>query len=261
MQSHGRDAYRTGFTLIELLVVIAVIALLISLLLPALAGAREAGRAVRCLSNERQIGAAMMLYAGANKEFVPREGVDPLTPNAPRDRPPWACVLRPFIDPQVNGGYDTGDQFARAVYYRCPSRIADGHNIHYVVNGLAFLRPGVVDTRGQFNDRYRRGLTPLHLIARPAGCVYQTEFKEDAAGTFYHQVYTPNAADIAIAQFYDVWAAAHVTGGPVQARIFPGRHGNGASVSFFDGHAAHVPERQVQDLSMWDDGIHYWLRF
>jgi len=53
---------RAGFTLIELLVVIAVIALLASLLLPALTKAREMGRRIKCVSNLRNINLAFMLY-------------------------------------------------------------------------------------------------------------------------------------------------------------------------------------------------------
>src|SRR5262245_5171620 len=62
-----------GFTLIELLVVIAIIALLIGILLPALRQAREAGRSVKCLANQRSIGMALSMYEDVYKEWQPRE--------------------------------------------------------------------------------------------------------------------------------------------------------------------------------------------
>ena len=61
-----------AFTLIELLVVIAIIAMLIAMLLPALNKARSAARSVVCMSNQRQIGILMEVYANEQSGFLPR---------------------------------------------------------------------------------------------------------------------------------------------------------------------------------------------
>jgi len=59
-----------AFTLIELLVVVAIIAVLVSLLLPALATAREQGRAIQCASNLKQVGLAVNLYADSHNDIL-----------------------------------------------------------------------------------------------------------------------------------------------------------------------------------------------
>jgi prepilin-type N-terminal cleavage/methylation domain-containing protein len=60
-----------GFTLVELLVVIGIIALLISMLLPALGRAREAAKQTQCLSNLRQVHQLFVLYANSSRDRVP----------------------------------------------------------------------------------------------------------------------------------------------------------------------------------------------
>ena len=58
------------FTLIELLIVIAIIAILASMLLPALGKARDMAKSVRCVGNQKQCTAAMTLYAGDYKDYI-----------------------------------------------------------------------------------------------------------------------------------------------------------------------------------------------
>src|SRR3954468_17763635 len=70
-QRIGARQHRGAFTLVELLVVIGIIALLISILLPSLAKAREQGNSVKCLSNLRQIAMACIQYANNNKSYLP----------------------------------------------------------------------------------------------------------------------------------------------------------------------------------------------
>lgn len=62
---------RAAFTLIELLVVLAIVAVLAGLLLPAIESARDEGKKAACLSNLRQIGAGIALYAAENEMKIP----------------------------------------------------------------------------------------------------------------------------------------------------------------------------------------------
>jgi prepilin-type N-terminal cleavage/methylation domain-containing protein len=75
----GAPRKPAGFTLIELLVVIAIIAILAAMLLPALSRAKERAIRIQCLSNIRQFGLAIIIYAGDNGQKLPTFGSDPGT--------------------------------------------------------------------------------------------------------------------------------------------------------------------------------------
>lgn len=74
-----------AFTIVELLIVIVIISLLAAMILPALGKAKEKARKSSCLGNLRQLGVAVMAYAGNNADFLPmavRVGTDPEDPKS-----------------------------------------------------------------------------------------------------------------------------------------------------------------------------------
>jgi prepilin-type N-terminal cleavage/methylation domain-containing protein/prepilin-type processing-associated H-X9-DG protein len=71
MSQFQRSRKPAGFTLVELLVVMAIIAILISLLLPAMKKVREQARTTTCLTNLRQLGSSIQMYATDNNDYIP----------------------------------------------------------------------------------------------------------------------------------------------------------------------------------------------
>src|SRR4051812_30800655 len=71
-QSIRRSPGRPAFTLIELLVVVGIIAVLVSILLPALNRARESAKDVMSKPNENQLYKACLMFAGNNQDRLPR---------------------------------------------------------------------------------------------------------------------------------------------------------------------------------------------
>jgi prepilin-type N-terminal cleavage/methylation domain-containing protein len=92
---------RRGFTLIELLVVISIIAVLMSLILPAVQQAREAGRRTQCMNNQKNIALGAIAYATARRGKLPASGyyglVTASTPSLYPQRS-WVVELLPNLD-------------------------------------------------------------------------------------------------------------------------------------------------------------------
>lgn len=84
-----------AFTLTELLVVIAIVSILAAILFPVLAKAREQARKTACLSNEKQLGMALLEYAQDNDELIPA-GL-PTTPLNHLSGLGWGGIIYPYI--------------------------------------------------------------------------------------------------------------------------------------------------------------------
>jgi len=109
----GKDS---GFTLIELLVVIAIIAILAAILFPVFAQAREKARSITCLSNQKQIGTGIMMYAQDYDEMYP------MSQYGGCDGEPqliWSAVVYPYIKSGTR--YADGTHWASDGLFRCPS--------------------------------------------------------------------------------------------------------------------------------------------
>src|SRR4051794_3189456 len=109
--SNRSQRLRLGFTLVELLVVIGIIAVLISVLLPALSRARQQANTVRCASNIRQIMMGFHFYANENKGLLPAQRLP--------GQFDWSRnILAALVgERNMNGAQAKGGNYD---YFRCP---------------------------------------------------------------------------------------------------------------------------------------------
>ena len=147
---------RPAFTLVELLVVIGIIALLISILLPALSKARESANTVKCLANIRSLAQAAITYASANKgcilpaQYETKLGTD--QQNLDGDSA-WPNLL-------VDGGYiqapdSTGKTSSKTgTAFYCPSARDDMADITSLIGNSTTIPADRNDDRASMTVRY-----------------------------------------------------------------------------------------------------------
>ena len=151
--SRKQTSTKHAFTLIELLVVIAIIAILAAILFPVFAKAREKARQTMCLSNEKQISLAFMMYAEDYDETMAPAGAYQGTANAwdpwGFDWYPWQIMVNPYIKSNAQSG-NNGLTPPETVF-ACPSNYNTTDASAFLEGPYQFSSDYVVNFNQSFN--------------------------------------------------------------------------------------------------------------
>ncbi|MGB7159593.1 MAG: prepilin-type N-terminal cleavage/methylation domain-containing protein [Tepidisphaeraceae bacterium] len=160
-----RRRAHTAFTLVELLVVIGIIAVLVSLFLPALTAAREASRRVQCASNLRQVAVGTILLAQVNKGHYRLSHRDVKEVDASARGYSGLAYLNPVNDHIAWVSGHLGERYLREAgvdlaKVACPNRLGTSDDDNWVKINPNRWRNGYYVMAGRWEERYPYTISP-----------------------------------------------------------------------------------------------------
>ena len=217
-----RNASRTAFTLIEMLVVIAIIALLASIISPAVTGALRRARSTKCLSNLRQIGVATSQYAGDHKGGLPLAKVS--------NTLHWFQLLYPYVGREDTNWEDPNDH--TSVFWGCPEWLGRDSGWNIPPQGAP-----AISSPGYGMNVYP--VLPNHWIGNTSSGNPEPKFYISQISHPTRRVLVGDSIDWHIAGTGNYGNGTY--GFPSWSPGDPRRHGKTANYLFFDIHAASLP--------------------